>query len=202
MRAIEVWWAGEGRANFKGAAFYKGAAMTGLQRIVPQGIGPSNGSLFIYSAPRVVTRHIEWTIANLLGAPVSMNWNVQSLQPSSMWSSLNWRGKYGVASQMASELAGWHYLRFELHEAPSNGVDGSLFMFVPELGIYRGSVNSHGDLMLNENQVTSCIRSNQRHHDVITELERALGKPWDDELECYRRAIAEDGSVESTRLSV
>ena len=159
------------------------------------------GLLVIHSCPMALIRHVDWSIQSVVDR-VQIDWRNQPLDPGTQRATIEWRSSKDLSAELASALKSWHYLRFELHEAPSNGVDGSLFMFVPDLGIYRGSVNSHGDLMLNENQVTSCIRSIHRHHDVITELERALGKPWDDELDCYRRAIAEDGLSELSQLSI
>ena len=176
--------------------------MSSLVRIEPIGIGPSFGSLIIYSAPRAVTRHIEWTISNLLGLPTSLKWNSQPLEPSRMWCALTWRAAEGTAARMASELAGWHYLKFELQETSSNAAENSLYMFIPELGIFRGAVGPHGDLMINENQINSILRNSRREIDLVTEIEKSLGKPWDEELECYRRAIAEDGEGVRDRLSV
>ena len=96
---------------------------------------------------------------------------------------------------MASELSGWHYLRYEIFEAPENGTDGSLFMFIPELGIYRGTVGPHGDIVLTEHQISGLVRDSKRETDLVTKIENALGRPWNEELECYRRAIADGASA-------
>ena len=179
---------------------YQGAAMT--YRIEPIGIGPTNGTLTIYSAPKAVLRHVEWTIFSRLGVPTQINWKVQPLEPSTMWASIHWRASLGTSSALASELVGWHYLRFELHEAAANGINGSLFMYVPDFGLFRGDVGAHGDLMITEHQINSILREEHREADIVTELERILGKKWDEELECYRRAIADGSEVHLDRLSV
>ena len=180
----------------------KGAAMTDMYRIEPQGIGPAHGTLTIYSAPRAVIRHVEWTIANVLGVPIEINWKVQPLERSTLWGSINWRGSLGTASRLVSELAGWHYLKFELHEASTRDGDGSIYFYIPELGIYRGTVSDHGDVMVSEHQIRSIIREKRYEGDVITEIEKALGRPWDEELECYRRAIAEGDDSYVVRMTV
>lgn len=176
--------------------------MTNAPRMLTsEGVGASHGTITIYSAPKPVLRHIEWTIGNLLGIPISLNWKVHRLSPSTMWSELHWNGKYGIASQIASELKGWHYLKFEIYESAKNGSDGSLYMYTPELGMFFSHVGPHGDVMINENQIQTIIRENVSEVDVIEKLERAIGKPWDDALEPFRRSPNELAE-ESVRLSV
>ena len=182
---------------------YLGAAMKYAQRLLaPEGFGTSHGTITIYSAPKPVLRHIEWTIGNVLGNPFSLNWKVHRLSPSTFWTEANWSGPRGVASQIASELKGWHYLNFEIHETAANGSDGSLFMYTPELGIFYANVGPHGDVMINENQIQSIIRENISEVDVIEKLERTIGKPWDNQLEPFRRATKDIPADEDVRLSV
>lgn len=186
---------------------YQGAAMTprntvSMNRLDPIGIGASNGTLTIYSAPKAVIRHVEWTISNILGCPVEMTWRSQPLAPSTQWTTINWRGPLGTASKIASELSGWHYLRFEIYESCAQGLDGSLFMFVPEMGIFRASIGPHGDVMVSEHQLTGLIRDLKSESDIVAKIEKVLGKPWDEDLECYRRAIADGEERYLARLSV
>jgi hypothetical protein len=60
-------------------------------------------------------------------------------------------------------------------------------MFTPELGLYRANVGPHGDIMMSEYQVTNAISANLKESDVISQLERLLGKPWDQSLEPFRQ---------------
>ena len=176
--------------------------MKEMYRIEAIGLGPSHGTLTIYCAPRAVIRHIEWTISNVFGAPIELKWKPLSIQPTNYWTTFIWRGPSGSAALLASELSGWHYLRFEIHEASSASDQGSMYFFVPELGIYRGATNAHGDLMINEHQVSAIVREHRCESDVITEIERALGRPWDEDLECYRRAIIEGDDSHVVKISV
>jgi len=75
-------------------------------------------------------------------------------------------------------------------------------MYTPELGIFYANVGPHGDVMINENQIQSIIRENISEVDVIEKLERTIGKPWDDQLEPFRRATKDIPADEDVRLSV
>lgn len=164
----------------------QGAAMTTL--LGPVGFGPSHGHLYIYSAPRAVLQHIQWSIAEVLKCPISINWEPQPLAPATFRSEISWQGVIGTGAQLTSTLKGWHYLTFELHEAAVNGSDGSIYMFTPELGLFHGTVGPHGDLMINENQVRRVLAINGRDSDALIEIERLLGVKWDEHLEAFRHA--------------
>ncbi|MEY3704906.1 MAG: hypothetical protein RLY29_278 [Actinomycetota bacterium] len=169
----------------------QGAAMTALPGPVligPVGFGPSHGHLYIYSAPRAVLQHIQWSVAEVLKTPVTLNWQQQPIAPSTFRCEISWQGIVGTGAQLTSTLKGWHYLTFELHEAAANGSDGSIFMFTPDLGLFHGTVGPHGDLMINENQIRKALGINGRDSAVIEEIERLLGTKWDEHLEPFRQA--------------
>jgi hypothetical protein len=127
---------------------------------------------------------------------------VQSLDPGAMKSSVNWSGSKSTAQELASTLRGWHYVTFEIFESSTSGSDGAIYMFTPELGLFVGSVGPHGDIMVNENQITRLIDSNRPSLAIFEELEKFLGRPWDAVLETYRRAEFEGGENGFARLSV
>lgn len=173
-----------------------------MNLIPPQGFGPTHGTLTIFTAPRAVLKHIEWGISEALGFPISLQWEVQPLVSGTFQSSLNWRGGMGAGSRIATHLRGWHYLRFELFEPPSHGSDGSLFLFDPELGLYRGDVGPHGDIIVNENQINQILRDHIKESDITEKLERIIGRPWDVSFEPFRRGLHESSDVTLGRLSV
>ena len=173
-----------------------------MKLIAHEGFGPTHGSLTIYSAPRAVLKHIEWGIAEAIGSPISLTWSPQPLASGTFHCSLHWRGTIGTASRIATQLRGWHYLRFELSEASSHGSDGSIYMFEPDLGLFRADVGPHGDIMINENQVTQVIRNCTREDDIVENLEKILGRPWDVAFEPFRRGLFDDGQSGIDRLSV
>jgi len=177
----------------------RGAAMTHL--IEPVGFGPTHGHLIIHSAPKVVLKSVEWSLAEVLQSPVSIRWQPQPLDTASYRGELTWCGVIGTGGKLASTLLGWHYLVFELHEAAGNGSDGSLFLFTPELGLFAGTVGPHGDLMINENQLHRVLTESFRPDTMVDALERILGKEWDEALDSYRRANSID-EIASARLSM
>ena len=169
--------------------------------IEPLGFGPAHGHITIHAAPKLVLKHLEWSLAEILQVPVSIAWQPQPLATASFRGELAWNGVLGTGARLASTLRGWHYIVFELHEAAGNGSDGSLFLFTPELGLFYGAVGPHGDLMINENQLRKILTDNLRPADMTDAIERLLGREWDEVLDSYRRANTFE-EIEGARLSM
>jgi hypothetical protein len=173
-----------------------------LMKILPSvGFGPAHGYLYIHAAPRAVLKNLEWGMAEVLQMPISLNWESQPLLSGSHRSEISWNGIQGTGSRLVSTLKGWHYITFELFESSNNGSDGSLYMFVPELGLFRGTVNPHGDLVVNENQIQKILNENQSAVISLEKIENLLGKKWDEALDPYRH-LSLGGEDLDARLSV
>jgi hypothetical protein len=83
-----------------------------------------------------------------------------------------------------------------------NGSDGSLYMFTPELGLFRSNIGPHGDIMINEHQLNYVLSNYIKESEVVVEIEKILGKQWNESLEPYRK-IEIDGLDEvAGRISV
>lgn len=197
MRIALCRWAGEGRICKK-MRLVQGAAMKTLPSI---GFGPAHGYLYIHAAPKSVLKNLEWGVAEVLKSPLAMKWEPQPLASGSYRSEISWNGLQETGSKLVSNLKGWHYITFELFESPNNGSDGSLYMFTPDLGLFRGTVGPHGDLMFNENQIQKILDENLRTVTVLDSLETLMGKKWDEVLNPFRH-VAMGGEELSARLSV
>jgi len=165
------------------------------------GFGPTHGYLYLHAAPRAVLKNLEWGMAEVLQMPISLKWEPQPLLSGSYRSEVSWNGLQGTGSKLVSTLKGWHYLTFELFESSSQGSDGSLYMFAPELGLFRGTVSPTGDLVINENQIQKILNENLNPTLALEEIENLLGKKWDEVLDPYRH-LAMGGEDVDARLSV
>jgi hypothetical protein len=149
----------------------------------------TRGVLYIHSAPRALCPHIEWAVAGVLGARVTLDWIRQPAAPGTWRAELSWQGEQGTASKLASALRGWHLLRFEVTEEPVSGFEGARYSSTPELGIFYAMTGVHGDVLIPEDRLRSVLaKARQGEVDLEAELEQLLGKPWDDELEPFRYA--------------
>lgn len=169
--------------------------------IEPVGFENTHGHLTIHVAPKSVLKNLEWSLAEVLKAPVTIGWQSQPLATASYRGEISWSGCVGTAARLAATLRGWHYLVFEVHEAARNGSDGSLFLFTPELGLFSGTVGPHGDLMINEHQLRKLLTENLRPVAIIDAIESFLGREWDEVIDVYRRANSID-ELGSARLSI
>lgn len=143
----------------------------------------------MHSAPRALCPHVEWAVAGVLGARVSLDWIRQPAAPGTWRSEFSWRGAAGTASKLASALRGWQLLRFEVTAEPSAAAEGERYSATPELGIFHAVTGIHGDILIPEDRLRAALaRSKGGESDLEAEVARLLGKPWDDELEPFRYA--------------
>ena len=150
----------------------------------------ATGVLYVHSAPPALCPHVEWAVAGIVGAPVSMPWAGQPAAPGSLRAELTWQARPGTAGAITSALAGWNRLRFEVTEDTSPGCDGVRHCYTPDLGTFTAVTAANGDIMVPENRLrTAMARAVQTGPaSVEDELARLLGTAWDNELEPFRRA--------------
>jgi hypothetical protein len=152
--------------------------------------GPATrGILYAHSAPSALCPHIEWAVGGVLGAPVSLDWTPQPAQAGTYRAELSWTGAAGSAAAVASALRGWNHLRFEITEEPTASTEGARFSYTPELGIFHAVTGLHGDIMIPEDRLKAAVvKAALGDTTVLVEIDKLLGKPWDDELETFRYA--------------
>src|ERR1700735_3559689 len=125
----------------------------GKANLVLGGTVPAHGVLYVHSAPPALCSHIEWAVAGIVGAPVSMPWVSQPASPGSLRAELAWHTRPGTAGAIATELAGWKRLRFEITEDSSPGCDGVRYCYTPDLGTFTAVTAANGDIMVPENRL-------------------------------------------------
>ena len=150
----------------------------------------AHGVLYVHSAPPALGSHIEWAVARIVGVPVSMPWVSQPASPGSLRAELSWQARPGTAGEIASELAGWNRLRFEVTEDSSPGCDGVRCCYTPDLGTFTATTAANGDIMVGENRLRAAMTLALQTGvaSLEDELGRLLGTAWDNELEPFRRA--------------
>ena len=148
------------------------------------------GVLYVHSAPPALCPHVEWAVAGIVGAPVSLPWSGQSAAPGALRAELTWQAHPGTAGAIASALAGWNRLRFEVTEDSSPGCDGVRHCYTPDLGIFTAVTAANGDVVVPENRLRAVmtLAGQAGPASLEDELTRLLGTAWDNELEPFRRA--------------
>lgn len=149
----------------------------------------TRGVLFVHSAPSALCPHVEWAVAGVFGAPVSLSWIPQPAAAGTYRAEFSWQGEAGSAARVASALRGWRQLRFEITEEPSAGNEGARFSYTPALGVFHAVTGVHGDIVIPEDRLKAVLaKAAQGETTLEIELELLLGRPWDDELETFRYA--------------
>lgn len=156
------------------------------------------GDLRIYSAPKALLRHIQWSMNKIFEGVVVLDWVNQPLAPGSMSCELQWRSGNPLASKIAGTLKSWHFIRFEVREYPLTVNDavgeGVLYRCTPDLGLHQAVTSSTGDVMVHENRLQTIMDTHRNYEALQSALAGALGHSWDQELEWYRRGIVRDSS--------
>jgi len=120
-----------------------------------------------------------------------MPWVGQPAAPGALRAELTWQARPGTAGAIASALAGWNRLRFEVTEDSSTGCDGVRHCYTPGLGLFSAVTGANGDIMVSEDRLRSVMMlasQGAASGSLEDELGRLLGTAWDNELEPFRRA--------------
>jgi hypothetical protein len=149
----------------------------------------TRGVVFVHSTPPALCPHVEWAVGGVLDARVHLDWTGQSAEPGTVRTELSWQGPAGTGARLASALRGWAKLRFEVSEEPCNGREGARWSHTPRLGIHHAVCGVHGDVLVGEDRLRAAARAaGDDGTALLAELDAALGRAWDDELEPYRYA--------------
>jgi hypothetical protein len=113
---------------------------------------------------------------------------------------MSYSNAIGSGARIVNVLKSWSYLIFELSEF--NSSEGSIYFFTKELGLYRGSINSQGQIVVSEDMLKRALTENLIQSDLTLALEKLMGRPWDTFLEPFRKVEIEAASTLADRLSV
>jgi len=149
----------------------------------------TRGVIYIHSAPRALSPHVEWAAGRAIGRAVNFAWSDQPAMRGSQRAEHFWEGAPGTGAAIASALRGWEHLRYEVTEDASNGNDGGRWMHTPDLGIFYAQIDSAGSTVISEDRIRSAMEvAGTNALELHRELRLALGQAWDEELEPFRYA--------------
>lgn len=147
------------------------------------------GVLFVHAAPSALCPHVEWAVSGILDRPVDLPWTLQPARTGTYRAEYLWTGPVGTGAALASALRGWAQLLFEVTEDPTPSSEGARFSFTPELGIFSAVTGLHGDVMIPEDRLKAAVvKAALGERSLLAEIDKLLGKDWDDALEAFRYA--------------
>ena len=149
----------------------------------------TRGVLYVHSSPSALCPHVEWAVGGLFGMPVRLDWTPQPAERAAYRAEYSWVGGVGTAARLASALRGWQRLRFEVTEEARPGTEGERYSYTPALGVFHAITGLHGDIMIPEDRLKAAVvKAMLGDTTLVGEVDKLLGKPWDDELETFRHA--------------
>ena len=118
-----------------------------------------------------------------------VEWTPQPAQSGTYRAEYSWTGDAGHRRG--------HHLRPARLEPPAlrgdRGVDrrhrGRALLRHPDLGVFHAVTGLHGDIMIPEDRLKAAVvKAALGETTLELEIDKLLGKPWDDELETFRHA--------------
>lgn len=156
----------------------------------------ARGVLYVHSAPRALCPHVEWAAGRALDRAVNFQWDDQPVLKGAQRTEYYWEGPQGTGAALASSLRGWEHLRFEVTEDATPGSDGGRWMHTPDLGIFFAQTDTVGNVVIPEDRLRSAMEiAGSNALELHRELRLVLGQAWDDELEAFRNAGADNQVV-------
>lgn len=150
----------------------------------------STGQVLIYKAPGSLLRHIEWTISGVTQEAVNLTWLANPETPGTFRSRCDYSGQPDAGATLASAFMNLKQITFEIIQDASEAGLGSRWSFIPNHGIFRGSTDEAGNLLVSENQLRLAMElSGSNALKLQAEIRKLLGQAYDDELEGYRELI-------------
>ncbi|MGL4172614.1 MAG: DUF3145 domain-containing protein [Actinomycetota bacterium] len=147
----------------------------------------ARGTILVHSAPTALCPHVEWALADVLGAQPAMTWTRQFAEPGMWRAEIPWHAEVGTGARLASALRSCVRLRYEVVEEPSESADGARWSHTPTLGVHHSIVGVHGDVLVGEEQLRAVLEESGTE-SLKERMLALLGAPWDDELEPFRYA--------------
>jgi Protein of unknown function (DUF3145) len=156
----------------------------------------TRGLILVHSAPAYLLKQLAWGCWSTLGYEPTFSWTPQPLRLGEYRTELIWEGEIGVGANLASNLAGWKELRFEVTEESSGGLAASRWLYTPQLGIRHRATDEVGNFQISEEELRGAMhRSGLKSADLILELQSLLAEPWEVELDPLRAAGADANVV-------
>ena len=150
----------------------------------------AQGELFVYSAPAALCSHIQWTLEGVSSSNQDLNWQPHPDALGVFFASASWLGSSDSGSTLASALMNLKQLRFEVIQYPEPQSFGERWSFTEQLGMFHGSTDNFGNIIVSENQLRQAMeRAGANALRIQAEIRRILGQLWDDELEPFRELV-------------
>ena len=150
----------------------------------------TRGVLYIHSAPSALCPHVEWAVGGVLGVAPQVEWTPQPAQPGSYRTEYSWSGRPGHGRRDHLGPAWLEPPALRGHRGgapPAPRVRAS--RATPNLGVFHAVTGLHGDIMIPEDRLKAAVvKASLGETTLELEIDKLLGKPWDDELETFRHA--------------
>ena len=149
----------------------------------------TRGVIYVHSAPSALCPHIEWALGGVLGNAVSLEWTPQPAQAGTYRAEYSWLGEAGRRLRSPPPCGGGTTSASRSPRSRRRRPRGPATPRPLTLGVFHAVTGLHGDLMIPEDRLKAAVvKASLGETTLEIEIDKLLGKPWDDELETFRHA--------------
>jgi hypothetical protein len=144
---------------------------------------PFSGDVVVHAVARARAKQVEWLLATVLGYQVPLQWQLQSQVPHALKTAFSWQGDENFGPELASALAGWKEIYFEVIQFPNEHSGGSIWLYTPDLGIKHRAIDAIGNYLIGENELRAAMTKSSNAAGLSWEIENLLATEWDQFLD-------------------
>jgi|GEM_PF-1277345 len=169
----------------------------------------------IHGVPRSLLSRLDWAVSSVIGASAvfgdnpAFSWvplsghlllalgssvgSKEQMFSAHLSFDVSQANASQTASVLASELARWQSIWFEVSVECTSNFLGQRFCFTPLLGLFHAELDHAGNQVFGENQLLGALQLSEiaGNNELAERLKMLLGVPWDLQLEPLRRANLE-----------
>lgn len=150
---------------------------------------PFSGEVFIHAVSRAQVRQVEWMLGDILEYQVPLVWAPQTSFEGFMRTSFAWQGEASGGAELASALAGWRNIYFEVTQDPCEAVSAGRWMYTPDLGIRYRTTDEFGNFLIGEEELRAALQRANNGVMLNWEVKNLLADRWEQALEPMRSQL-------------
>lgn len=147
---------------------------------------PYSGEVLIHAVPASSARSVEWMLAETMEYRLPFQWSAQPALESQVRTSFSWQGFESTGAELASALANWQEIYFEVIQDASVATSASRWLHVPGLGLKHRHTDSAGNYLVNEVELQTALANSTNSMMLNLQIKNLLATQWEDSLEPLR----------------
>ena len=143
----------------------------------------------MHASPSALCPHIEWAVGGVLGVAVDLSWTPQPAKVGAYRAELSWSGPSGTGAGSRRRCAAGSTCFSKSRRTRRRPVKAPAIPSRRSSALFHAVTGLHGDIMIPEDRLKAAVvKSAIGDLPLLAEIDKLLGKTWDESLEPFRHA--------------